>query len=191
MSWLRRGSSAAARIGTQVRSNTRPVELVLEVYTNIDIPEKEINGGFLICLIPVSQQKARDGVNGDLRFMSGLISKKAENHPPWEEKLNSLLRAQGIYHEYIAPTNDNNYTKRSCVVDGEIKYAPGAWTWQALAKNVKELGIVLDAFVGNILCVDAPDSNWRAIPGSKLFTQRCAPVGRPAWFTQWPLQVAL
>ena len=191
MSWLRRGSSAAARIGTQVRANSRPVELVLEVYTNIDIPEKEINGGFLICLIPVSQQKARDGVNGDLRFMSGMISKKLENHPAWEESLNARLGNEGIYHEYIAPSNDNNYTKRSCVVDGEIKSAPGAWTWQALAKNVKELGMVLHAFVENILCVDAPESNWRAIPGTKLLTQRCAPAGRPAWFMQWSLHIAL
>ena len=174
MSWLRKGSSAAARMGSQVKANSRAVSLVLEVFTNIDLPEKQINDGFLICLLPASQRQARDELNSDLRFMSGMISKKPENHPPWEERLNAVLTDQGIYHEYIAPTNDNNYTKRSCIIDGEFKCAPGAWTWQALAKNVKELGTVLHAFVDDVLSVDAPGSNWRTIPGSKLLTQRCA-----------------
>ena len=136
---------------------------MLEVFTKIDLPDKQINDGFLICLIPASQRQARDELNNDLRFMSGLISKKRENHPVWEDRLNAVLADEGIYHEYIAPTNENNYTRRSCVIDGEFKSAPGAWTWQALAKNVQELGTVLHAFVEDVLSVDAPGSNWQSM----------------------------
>ena len=88
-------------------------EVVFEIFGRVPFRAKGINfqPGYLGLLLSTNMLKQRKTVDEDgaLRWLSGLIAKKPENHPPWEKALLAAIPENCIC-AYEAPGSPENFT---------------------------------------------------------------------------------
>ena len=116
-------------------------QLYLEVYSgvrNILFQNKEFAGGTLGLLIGIGSAFSRVRYEKDdaLRMFSGVYAKNESIHPSWQDAFMDHINASThMAVNYLFPTHNENYSKKSLQTRTETLTTPGAWTVQFCASN--------------------------------------------------------
>ena len=134
------------------------VELHPDVHGNFS-QNTILKGGYVAILVASAQLHERCEVEDNtLRWLGGLISKNADNKPPWMAKYATFI-PKGCVVEYLWPTADGNLTAYNQEKDGTIAAVSGAWVWQALAHDFKGLNGCLEALFRGAMRINSVDED--------------------------------